>query len=1674
MAHGEDLIDFDLIESHKENIQALPSGRSAKALATVLSPLAISSPLVANDGNAAKRAAFEREIVAIDDSDDPLDIYDRYIKWTLDAFPSAQATPQSQLLPLLERATKAFLAATHYHNDPRYLRWWLHYIRFFSDAPRETFAYLARRGIGETLALYYEEFAAWLEGQGRVAQAQEIYELGISKGARPTERLHRKFVEFQMRCAATLLAQAAPSSPALPAVRPALAAKLDPFAASSPAPAQVDPQAAARAAEGRAAGKKQKMSIFADTTSGPTPAGVTAGKGWDTIGTIAERKKENMIAARPWAGEIMKSSGIQAPPVPKMSIFKDQNLQAVANERIHAASSRDPSFYDQVTLNPRSGRNERIVACLEAVYADSGEAGPEFCFEELRAARRGWLDRNWRAPKKSRSRRSSPSQPQSIRHPPQVDHDLEIDTFSATFHNDLRIQDGEVASDAAAFSSHSHAETLEPQREPYAIPPEPQSIRKAELEAPHSGMEKSKTFLVHLHDENDDVDGPSHRPHVNQSAIDKRLQREERANRTRRIKVREVKEETQTVQTNLASPRGPRLRKKKSAEPTMTIHSKAAADDIYAIFNQALPPTKSTAVADEDDEESIDGDDYTSAGESTGTGRISGTTSEFGDETQPDLTEAHSISAEDTTLGDEATSTGYSASTEDRVGDDEEEADDVDDEDDSHVPRTQPASSGGIMDGVSDANDDHENGGPRDLRSEPPVPEGLLDALDAFEDVVTPTSPPSYLTAHSMPESFEPPMTEPRNGRLLQRQGDRKLPFMTPIVEQTESSLGTLTAHRQKDYFNSRTPCAKNRRKTPTIHEDDAGDEVWSSPFEDVLKEVVNHNEKLPQPQLVAPKAREKSDDGVIIKDLVCNPMDDAIHAAILRESRPALSSWPGFFDFRNDSYDRKTDIRRYFLPPPDSSYTIRRELGTGAFAPVYLAERTEPQKRDDETALCAIKMEEPPSAWEYHILELAHHRLLRSAGRVAGSLIRAQALYLFADASYLILDYVQHGTLLDVVNALVADAAAGGGGTAGPGIDEALAMCFMVELLRVVEALHSVGLIHGDMKADNVLLRLPAQLQAPPLGSYSSIGADGWAERGITLIDLGRGIDVRAFTPQAKFIADWNAGSGECSEMREARPWTYQADMWGLAGVAHTLLYGRYIDTIGEKGGLGATTRHRLKEPLKRYWQTGIWTPFFDLALNSSSVAASTEASKALPALQGMKDVRMKMEAWLEGSANDRVRSAWRRLEVIKTVVVNYSACASRFCCVSSQSESTNKDTHEVLSREISPHSRKRLRPEADSCSGDLQSLTESRRHFPLGRCDCAANLRGVARGTANMTDKVPNEPPPTYAHATGSSTSSSAPRQSSSHLTVGNGIPPEVRRSMEDEHRELPRGWIRQYDAKSSHHFYVDTTKKPPRSIWHHPYDDDSFLAEQTPEERQRITDLHKGPTQADIIAEMTDEDDQDEEHHDTHKTASSSTSHVKSNTQPSEPKKLGRKLKDKLTGKTHEEREAERAHRAKVEQESYARHQHIRGCMDRAVATGQPQFMGTDKDGHDVYIEPPPDRERIWWCLRGPSELQSVRARESVCAGAVSEPECEVRADASRRAMAMDGRMGMAMEEESMQLHLHWRLMYGRATWAKHDRSDAKTASALPHNSTFIIPIDIGAHSRPTKSNHEHTTS
>ncbi|KAI4164945.1 MAG: hypothetical protein LQ342_001578 [Letrouitia transgressa] len=854
----------------------------------------------------------------------------------------------------------------------------------------------------------------------------------------------------------------------------------------------------------------------------------------------------------------------------------------------------------QEVRNPKTGKVERVYVNLEAVYPNPHDATEEMSFEELRAKARGWTDRHWATEK---------------------------------------IQQGtcEVRS---LENTSSLVETKE-------------SVVSNQVQ--HATLSQESTTGP---TETISMDEPVH---------------ELKNRRNKRTKVLEVKGETQTIKTNLESPTGPKLKRKNSAEPTMTLHTKAATEDILDIFNQPLRNMGALSnTNDSAGESEYEDDDYTSAGESTGTGAISGT-SEYGDD---DVDVKTVAGQEENTCKSARPWSDFTAS--------------------KHVPpirrddetgQSQPPSA----DGTDSAVHEHEN--VAIPQTEEPV------------DVIRPEESTRPRFIPLPPEDYEAP-TRPYRDSIQAAQN--RLPFMTPIVEKTESSMGALTIRDDKDYFNSKTPSRQHGDGSAACR---VPEELLFTPFWETDSRTQIDQEKVQSPtkskaEKVPPKPQRNERasgnrrlKGPIIRDTRCNPVDYSVRKAILENVEPELSLYPGYHDYRPQCCNKWPEIRRFvkaltksskggsdktttsvIIPPTlrfqnegSRTHIIKREIGKGAFAPVYLAQSQDKDPNDDEepilskslNASCppgssysAVKCEDPPTPWEFYIMQTVHSRLgLHS--RASSSVLLPYELHLFADEGYLIEQYLDQGTLLDLVNIAKADSPSGV-------LEETVAVFFTVELLRTVESLHAVGILHGDLKADNCLVRLPAMSDPTWDSQYQRDGGGGWSAKGLSLIDFGRGIDMTHFAPDVQFVADWKTGKGDCAEMREMRPWTWQVDYWGLSGVVHSLLFGKYIEDVAvdaplpvSRGGLDADDggtglgprtargrRWRLKEGFKRYWQVELWAGLFELLLNPTAHLQGEEGGK-MPITNGLRARREAMEAWLEGEGSKRgLKAGLRRLE--------------------------------------------------------------------------------------------------------------------------------------------------------------------------------------------------------------------------------------------------------------------------------------------------------------------------------------------------------------------------------------------------------------------------------------------
>lgn len=244
----------------------------------------------------------------------------------------------------------------------------------------------------------------------------------------------------------------------------------------------------------------------------------------------------------------------------------------------------------------------------------------------------------------------------------------------------------------------------------------------------------------------------------------------------------------------------------------------------------------------------------------------------------------------------------------------------------------------------------------------------------------------------------------------------------------------------------------------------------------------------------------------------------------------------------------------------PYGTLKVNKKLGEGGFASVFLAE--EVNKGKNNLGL-ALKVEKPASIWEFYIL----FKLRQNMGidRLQSPPLRVHSAHLFKNESVLVMDRFK-GTILDAVNKM--------GGQIGEGI----ALMWTLDLLISVESMHANGILHCDIKPDNIMVD----------------NSDG---RQAIIIDYGRSLDMSMFHKNVAFVADWDTDNQDCFEMRKRQKWTYQTDLYGVAACIFTMLHGSFIETSFKDG------RHQFSRGWKRYWQQDIWLPLVDFLLNPNKV---------------------------------------------------------------------------------------------------------------------------------------------------------------------------------------------------------------------------------------------------------------------------------------------------------------------------------------------------------------------------------------------------------------------------------------------------------------------------------------
>ncbi|KAJ0026653.1 hypothetical protein NQD34_017653 [Periophthalmus magnuspinnatus] len=337
---------------------------------------------------------------------------------------------------------------------------------------------------------------------------------------------------------------------------------------------------------------------------------------------------------------------------------------------------------------------------------------------------------------------------------------------------------------------------------------------------------------------------------------------------------------------------------------------------------------------------------------------------------------------------------------------------------------------------------------------------------------------------------------------------------------------------------------------------------------------------------------------------LMSDPWNEELIGHLLGSMDPPLTAHPHCVTWQ---CNLPNIAPKMTLSMGNSSLRVDCVLGEGAFAKVYQA--TDPMSSDK----MVLKVQKPANPWEFYINTQLDARIPQSVRHFYSSFHSA---HFFKNGSVLLGEMHNYGTLLNAVNMYR---------TLGDKVmPQPLVLYFSVCILHMIEQLHSVGIIHADVKPDNFLLGERF------LEKRSFDGEN--LDHGLVLIDLGQSIDMRLFPQGTAFTAKCLTSGFQCTEMQTGRPWNYQTDYFGVAGTVYCMLFGTYMQVVNDDG------IWRTNGVFRRNPHSDLWQQFFHTLLNVPDC-------NSVPDLRGL---RQQLLSVLEQNYSSKLASLKSRLVVL------------------------------------------------------------------------------------------------------------------------------------------------------------------------------------------------------------------------------------------------------------------------------------------------------------------------------------------------------------------------------------------------------------------------------------------
>ncbi|XP_065176427.1 mitotic checkpoint serine/threonine-protein kinase BUB1-like [Sycon ciliatum] len=1192
-------------ELSKENVRPLKQGRNMDTLNAALGQ---QKPTLQRSLE-AQRAEYEKHLSEeASESDDPVALYQNYVSWVEQAYPSGNRKALNEALE------KSIRALVDMKDDVRCLKLWLKYIDLMGDASKQLplFDHLQSSQYFQDQALFYEAWAALLESMQRHKDAENIYRRGLERKAAPLARLERHHKEFEQRVmAGVVLASKRPIADTTRASQPTRKALSDlgdqpgvgrSGSAIHGSAGVVNTRKVTPLTNARPTVLDENGQVACSQQSHSTSKHIGSG--------LSYSDKENVKAAGKWAtnkvdaphaigfSDLKKGSSSvkvfgepEAAVMPKSIGPETKNVVPASVLRPHKATAADSAGGLASISKPQPPR-EQPVYPKALVYTEYGE----FSLEEIRARQALQM---YAEEQVQSSDPDAMDLTRVIGQPIQVSIDRDTIT-RLTAKRELTITrrlsfDGLTPELSGrpnrAFDWNASGGSREMPTglaRPCAAPSSNSLNRSSSTITPSPAQNSSKNHFTATTPLPTGIVGerfptvPANAPAVfapssNASALALLGGQSSSTQENQRPASAASADVSFAGRSSSMTFLGP------AVTPTMTYHTRYATDRMMSAM-KSNDLDNASLLVDSHQRSSVQQKAGVSAAAvaaiavpavapaAAASTRIasvptcSASTAFTSQPTEPGFT----------IFDETAPSEGI------QIYDESAAAHPVDKENSGRVRK--PRQNSGLR-GLSQ----------REVAQPAAAPASNEEGMDDGCDAAPPMAPCSLAHSTPGPASQNVAMGHPALSTIRQ-------PHRVNSGDCDESSTATWPNTKKLSPIEeelSRTGSSLSRSSSTGSNRSGMCSTIAS-----VQHDTIAEEEPMDEPVSIPadPSASTCFPDETVINGLyVGDPFSPGKRAKWMQHIGSDLSDHPGYKDLSTKPLPEVSEKllgKAVILDEDDerSVFVLKDLLGTGAFSTVFSANHVAQDFAKDKEDIVALKVSETeiPDMWEFFLASHLPQRITNAGhADAAGYFINVKQCFHYANGTCMVLNRFKC-TLLDVVNMYK---------SRHQTMPEALVLYYTWHMLHAVEALHAAGYLHADIKPDNFVISndlfiLAKFLQDSSANLVSSKLSELNRVKPLHLIDYGRAIDMSCLPASTSFNATVDTDDFACVEMIESRPWTQQIDTFGVLGTIHVLLNGDYMKVVKKNS---ASNPWQPTVRPKRYWNP-IWNKLYSQLLNVPS----------------------------------------------------------------------------------------------------------------------------------------------------------------------------------------------------------------------------------------------------------------------------------------------------------------------------------------------------------------------------------------------------------------------------------------------------------------------------------------